>query len=64
MAEKFFKEQKISFGNSTKYSDFIDGKYILLNWRLKGPYCSKKIACSKKKLQILFSTEISGIGFN
>ena len=62
MAEKLCKEQQISFGNSTKYSDFIDGKYILLNYRLKGPYCSKKIASSKKKL-VIFFTEISAIGF-
>ena len=31
MAEKLCKEQQISFGNSTKYSDFTDGKYMLLN---------------------------------
>ena len=31
MAEKLPKEQQILFGNSTKYSDFVDGKYILLN---------------------------------
>ena len=31
MAEKLCKEQQISFNNSMKYSDFIDGKYILLN---------------------------------
>ena len=48
MAAKLCKEQQISFGNSTKYSDFIGGKYILLHWRLKGPYCSKKTASSKK----------------
>ena len=30
MAEKLCKEQQISFGNSTKYSDFIDCKYIFL----------------------------------
>ena len=46
MAEKLCKEQQIAFGNSTKCSDFIDGKYI--NSALKGPYCSKKIASSKK----------------
>ena len=27
----FAKEQQISFGNNTKYSDFIDGKYFLRN---------------------------------
>ena len=26
MAVKLCKEQQISFGNNTKYSDFIDGK--------------------------------------
>ena len=31
MAEKLCEEQQISFGNDTKYSDFIDDKYILLN---------------------------------
>ena len=31
MAEKLCKEQQISVGNSTKYSDFIDGKCMLLN---------------------------------
>ena len=30
MAAKLCKKQQISFGNNTKYSDFIDGKYILL----------------------------------
>ena len=64
MAEKLCKEQpQISFGNSTKYSDFIDGKYFLRNQRLKGPYCSKKFASSKKKIAEIFN-EISGIGFN
>ena len=48
MAAKLCKEQQISFGNSTKYSDVIDGKYFLRNKRLKGPYYSKKIASSKK----------------
>ena len=48
MAAKLCKEQQISFGNSTKYSDFIGGKYFLRNERLQGPYCSKKIASSKK----------------
>ena len=57
------KEQQISFGISTKYSDFIDGKYILLNKHLKGPYCSKKIASSKKELPLFF-TKFSGIVFN
>ena len=57
------KEQQISFGISTKYSDFIDGKYILLNKHLKWPYCSKKIASSKKELPIFF-TKFSGIVFN
>ena len=41
MATKLCKEQQKSFGNNMKYSDFIDGKYFLRNWRLKGPYCSK-----------------------
>ena len=50
MAEKLCKEQQISFCNSTKCSRFIDGKYFLRNYRLKGPYSSKKIASSKKKL--------------
>ena len=31
MVEKLCKEQQISFGNIKKYSDFVDGKYILLN---------------------------------
>ena len=31
-----------------KYSDFIDGKYFLRNWRLKGPHFLKKIASGKK----------------
>ena len=31
MAEKLCKEQQISSGSSMEYSDFIDGKYILLN---------------------------------
>ena len=48
MAAKRCKKQQMSFGNSTKYSDFIDGKYFLRNQRLKGSYCSKKIASSKK----------------
>ena len=61
MAEKFCKEGQISFGNSTKYSDFIDGKYIFLDQRLKGLYFSKKIAPSKKICWYFF-TEISGIG--
>ena len=30
MAAKLCKEQQKSFGNNAKYSDFIDGKYILL----------------------------------
>ena len=30
MAAKLCKEQQISFGNNTKYSDFIDGKYIVV----------------------------------
>ena len=30
-AAKLCKEQQISFGNSTKYSDFIDSKYFLKN---------------------------------
>ena len=33
-----------------KYSDFIDTKYFLRNSRLKGPYCSKKIASSKSEI--------------
>ena len=31
IAEKLCKEQQMSFGNGTKCSDFIDGKYISLN---------------------------------
>ena len=31
MVEKLCEEQQILFGNSTKYYDFIDDKYILLN---------------------------------
>ena len=31
MAAKLCKEQQISFGSNTKYSDFIDGKYFLRN---------------------------------
>ena len=31
MAAKLCKEQRISFGNNTKYSDFIDGKCFLRN---------------------------------
>ena len=31
MAAKLGKEQQISFGNNTKYSDFTDGKYFLRN---------------------------------
>ena len=50
MAAKLCKEQQLSLGNNTKYSDFIDGKYFLRNKRLKRPYCSKKIASSKKFL--------------
>ena len=49
MAAKLCKEQKISFGNSAKYSDFIDGKYILLNSiALKRTLLFKKIASNKK----------------
>ena len=48
MTAKLCKEQQKSFGNNVKYSDFIDGKYFLRNYPLKGPYCSKKIASSKK----------------
>ena len=52
MAEKLCKEQQKSFGNNVKYSDFIDGKIIFLEkLALKGPYCSKKIASSKKFCQ-------------
>ena len=36
MAAKLCKEQQRSFGNNVKYSDFIDGKYLLRNKRLKG----------------------------
>ena len=35
MAAKLYKKQQISFGNDTKYSDFIDGKYFLRNKRIK-----------------------------
>ena len=31
MAAKLCKEQEMSFGNNTKYFDFIDGKYFLRN---------------------------------
>ena len=51
MAAKLCKEQQISFSNSTKYSHFIDGKYF---FEKLAPYCSKKIASSKKKLLIDF----------
>ena len=42
MAEKLWKEQQISFGNGTKYSDFIDGKYILLISAQKDPIVQRK----------------------
>ena len=35
VAAKLCKEQQISIGNSTKYSDFIDGKYIFDKLTLK-----------------------------
>ena len=31
MAVKLCNEQQILFGNNTKYSGFIDGKYVLRN---------------------------------
>ena len=57
MAEKLCKEQQKSFGSNVKYSDFIDGKYFLRNLRLKGPYCSRKIASSKKKNTYIFEQQ-------
>ena len=61
MAEKLCKEQQISSSNSAKYYDFIDGKCILLNWGLKGPFCSKKIASSKKFADIFYNKYARGI---
>ena len=45
MAAKLCKEQHISISNSTKYSNFIDGKYFLRNYHSKGPYCSIQEQC-------------------
>ena len=42
MAAKLCKKLQILFGNNMKYSNFIDGKYFLRNWCLKGPHFSKK----------------------
>ena len=35
MAVKLCKELQILFGNNTKYSDFVDGKYFIAKLALK-----------------------------
>ena len=62
MAAKLCKKLQILLGNNMKYSDFIDDKYFLRNWRLKWPHFSEKNT-SSKKIYWYFFTEISDIGF-
>ena len=63
MAAKLCKKQQISFGNNTKYSDFIDGKKFLEKLALKRALLFKEYRVQQKILLIYF-TEISGIDFN